>query len=106
MNSEKGDATLKSSLGSGAGFKQAPVDPARYARQLPGLRKCDGTMFTVHRAFSSRVAAEITEGLNHPSNNAVDIDPEKREGWSQDPIAMPYHNKEIGTSNFISFASS
>ena len=86
------------SLSSLTGFKDAPVDPDRYARQLPGLRKCDGTMFTIRGAFSSAIGTTITEALNHPDNNAADIDSDKREGWSRDPIAMPYSNEEIGTS--------
>ena len=39
VTKRKCDATLKRSLGSEAGFKQAPVDPARYARQLPEAPK-------------------------------------------------------------------
>ena len=85
------------SLGSGAGFKEAPIDPDRFARQLPGLRKCDGTMFTIRGAFSSAIGTTITERLNDPDNNAADIDSDKKEGWSRDPIAEPYTNEEIGT---------
>ena len=86
------------SLGSLTGFKDAPVDPDRHARQLPGLRKCDGMMFTIRRAFSSAIGTTITEALNHPANNAADIDPDTGEGWSRDPIAEPYTNEEIGAS--------
>ena len=86
------------SLSSLTGFKDAPVDPDRHARQLPGLRKCDGMMFTIRRAFSSAIGTTIADGLNDPNNNAADIDPDKREGWSRDPIAMPYNDEEIGTS--------
>ena len=94
----KCNAALKRTLGSDPGFKEAPMDPDRYARQLPGLRKCDGTMFTIHGAFSSAVATTIADGLNDPNNNAADIDSDKKEGWSRDPIAEPYSNEDIGTS--------
>ena len=74
----KCNIVLKRSLGSGAGFKEAPIDPDRFARQLPGLRKCDGTMFTIRGAFSSAIGTTITERLNDPDNNAADIDSDRQ----------------------------
>ena len=65
------------SLSSLAGFKEAPVDPDRFARQLPGLCKCNGTMFTIRGAFSSAIGTTISKALNDPDNNARDIDSDK-----------------------------
>jgi len=77
-------------LASDPAWKHAPADQARLHRQLANLTKCDGTMFTIHKGFSDKVALTIAEGLNNPKNNASDIDPVvSKRGWSRNPYAEP-----------------